>query len=87
MAVGLENVSIDELTGARVLAFNDRGAQLLSAAKGGDILFDTSLARFQSVIPKIVQNVVKASYFRYLCTEREQDPINEYTRKITIEKE
>ncbi len=87
VAVGLENVSIDELTGARVLAFNDRGAQLLSAAKGGDILFDTSLARFQSVIPKIVQNVVKASYFRYLCTEREQDPINEYTRKITIEKE
>ncbi|MBR6336590.1 MAG: nucleotidyltransferase family protein [Ruminococcus sp.] len=84
---GLENADVDELTAARVLAFNERGAKLLSQAKGGDILFDTSLARIGEAVPKIVQNIIKGSYFRYLCTDRSNDPINEYTRKISIERD
>lgn len=87
LSAGLESISPDGLDAARVLAFNKRGTELLAAAKEGSVLFDTSLARIEERVPNIVQNIIKASYFRYLCTDREQDCINEYTRKITIERE
>ena len=87
VSAGLESMAADDITAARVLAFNERGTELLAKAKGGEVMFDTSLARIEEKMPKIAHNTVKASYFRYLCTDREQDCINEYTRKITIEKE
>ena len=87
LSAGLEDVSVSELTAARVLSFNKRGAQLLHNAKINDLLFDTSLARIGETVLKIVQNIVRGSYFRYLCTDRKEPHINEYTRKIFIEKE
>ena len=87
LSAGLEAVSIDELTAARVLSFNKKGAQLLHNAKGSEVIFDTSLARVREIVPKIVQNMIKGSYFRYLCTDRKETVTNEYTRKIIIEKE
>ena len=87
LSAGLENVSVDELTAARVLAFNKRGAQLLGNAKGGEVCFDTSLSRIEEAAPKLVQNINKGAYFRYLCTDKSVPYTNEYTRKIIIERE
>ena len=87
LSAGLENVSADELNAARILAFNKRGTQLLQNARGGKIIFDTSLSRIEQSVPKIVQNINRGAYFRYLCTDKNEHYINEYTRKITIERE
>lgn len=85
LSAGLENTDVSELTAARVLALNKRGAQLLHNTRGSDIIFDTSLSRIGEAVPKIVQNIIKGSYFRYLCTDRKEPCINEYTRKIIIQ--
>ncbi|MBR1664167.1 MAG: nucleotidyltransferase family protein [Ruminococcus sp.] len=83
LSAGLENASADELTAARILAFNSRGREILSGC-GGDVTFDTSLARIERKVPKIVQNINRASYLRYLCTDKSVNYQNEYTKRILM---
>lgn len=89
LMLGITSEDIKPVPYGRILAFNDRGREILSVAKSSEIAYDTSLKKLEGVsahaarVSQLEQNAVK---LQELCVSGVPAFTNEYRRKITIAK-
>ncbi len=73
----------------RVLAFNNKGAEILAKCKASTIPVDTSLKALESTseqAKRIIRLENRAVSFQQTCVTGSYQPVNEYRRKIEITK-
>ncbi len=87
LTLGVRGQDIFPVPYGRILAFNDRGREILAKAKNRKLLFDTSLKKLEQSSPqaqRISQLERNAVRLQELATELKPEFSNEYKRKITL---
>lgn len=88
LALGVKRTDMFSVPYGRILALNNRGREILSAAKNRTLVYDTSLTKLEAVSKearRISLLEQRAAALQQLSAQDVTGLQNEYTRKITIQ--
>lgn len=87
LTLGIQKEDIQAVPYSRILAFNERGREILAGLSDTAIPIDTSLKRLESVslhAKRVSLLERRATALQYFCGRKKTQFINEYSRKIGI---